>query len=126
MLVHYLRVIKFHSELFKNVYIFISPNFCIFFYLSGTWNGSFLCTVDGVHLIYITSVIFPCMVGLAAPIDTESKAAVFTLVYNLLPHSPFLFLLQKIYCLFHLHFFSVGGILLRKWPLNNVVTIKFQ
>jgi len=29
------------------------------------------------------------MVGLAAPIDAESKATVCTLVYNLLPHPPF-------------------------------------
>jgi hypothetical protein len=54
------------------------------------------------------------MVGLAAPIDAESKAAVFTLAYNLIPHPHFLCLLQKINCLFHLHFFSVGGILLGK------------
>lgn len=123
MSVHYLRVLNF-TQNFLKMPAFLSQLTSVFFlYVSETWNGSFLCTIDGVHSIYITSVIFPRMVGLAAPTDAQSKVAVFILVYNLLPHPPFLCLLQKTYCLFHLCFFSVDGILLGKCPLDDVATI---
>jgi hypothetical protein len=46
----------------KNACIFISTS--IFFYLNETWEGGFLCTVDDIVAIYITSAIFPCMVSL--------------------------------------------------------------
>jgi len=51
----------------KNACIFISNNFCIIVYVNKTWNGNFLYTADNIHAIYITSVIFPCTVGLETP-----------------------------------------------------------
>jgi len=48
-----------------------------------TWNGSFLYTVDNVHAIYITSQIFPCMVGFETHINAQSNITVFTVVYSL-------------------------------------------
>lgn len=48
-----------------------------------TWYGSFLYIIDNIHAFYITSVIFPGMVGLDTPVDAQSKITVLTLVYRL-------------------------------------------
>jgi len=81
MSVHYLRVLNF-TQNFLKIPAFLSQLTSVFFlYVSEAWNG----TVSGVLSIYMTSVIFPSMVDLATPIDTQSKVTVFTLVYSLPP-----------------------------------------
>ena len=51
--------------------------------MNETWNDSFLFTVDRKHAIYVTSVIFHCMVRLETPIDAQRNITVLTVVYSL-------------------------------------------
>jgi len=48
--------------------------------LHDTEHGSFLYAVDNICAIYITSVIFLCMVGFEIPINAQSNITVVTLV----------------------------------------------
>ena len=75
----YLLVFKFHSRMLK-----MYSDFSVFLlYVNETWYGSLLYTVDNMHAIYITSVVFPCMVGLKTPIDAQSNTTVLTIVHSL-------------------------------------------
>jgi hypothetical protein len=51
------------------------------FYVTETWNGSFLYTVYNIHAVYTTLVICPHMEGLKTGVDAWSKFTVLTLVY---------------------------------------------
>jgi hypothetical protein len=82
-----------------------------FFYVNETSDGSFLYILRNVHAIYLTSVVFPCVVGLETPIDAQSNITVLTVAYSL---SYFVVLAadNTPSCWFTL--LSVGGILLGK------------
>jgi hypothetical protein len=49
-------------------------------YVNETQNGGFLYTAYNIHAIYITSVVFPCVVGLESSIDAQSNITVMALI----------------------------------------------
>jgi hypothetical protein len=79
----YLREFKFQSRTLKIDFFYLTylPDFLL--YVNETWYGSFLYIADNMHAIYITSVVFPCMVGLKTPIDAQSNITILTVVHSL-------------------------------------------